>query len=446
MVVVDSSVIELSQLKRGNTNTTMSTCKATPDPSDWVGSCATMDQAIKDGAAVCGSAFGGKGYAAPQHDPACPAPIPYRAVCSSDQGGASFCCTHGDTEGNESCSVCPQHGCDSVLGRSGTGVCFAESTACSPNENPAANGEAVGSCPVLVSTTSLGRVCRSWCAANPEACTRSMNAFCSNPANTSSPACSCVAPWYTTWGELSYDALTRIVQANPKVQQQLDSQTEGSGLDIGCVWPPCNAANKGVMVPPARHCPAISNLCVNVLEDVHIQDVVAGRVDVGACVKGGDPDSAASGAVGRVAGGLHHMPLVSSVQLWITQHVALSIVIGAVLLVVLAVVAFLVLRPPTPLQRFEAAMATKELVHDTRTKEGYLADAMLHSANPHVRAKGKLLQARLRSEQRDAARDKAARRSSITHDLASLAPSVATNDSAALHAAILQAERRALTP
>lgn len=405
-----------------------------------MGPCSSFNGAIAAGdrAQACSSSFGGDGYIAAVVDPACPASQPYRYVCGSDQGGAQFCCQHAGTAGDPACEVCPAKGCNSVLGKNGAGVCFADSTECQVNPNPSANGDAVNRCPALVSlNTEIGAVCQTWCEANPEECTRSMNTYCSQAQNAHLPACSCVVPWATDWGELSYGSLQKIVQANPKVQAQLDAQAgKGKTLDIGCAWPPCMTTDKGVMVPPSRTCPPIGNLCVNVIEDVHISDVIAGSVTVGECTQGGG----SGGKKSSIGGGMEALPFGTQLQLWLTRNPIVIVVIIAAFTVLFGALAYLAFKGPSALQMAEAEMTLTELQRRRQAKLNDLTSTMLSSRNRAVHEAGvKLLQRRKKAATQVADRFRA-QVALARKELKTVEPYVKKSTQAAMRAASLRAE------
>lgn len=356
------------------------------------GPCTTKNGAIGEGNAIsaCHSSFNGNGFVAPIIDPTCPASLPYRYVCASDQGGSDFCCTHAGADGGDpSCQVCPEHGCSTILGGNGSGVCFTDSTECQVDPNPSSNGAATKRCPMLVSmNTHLGNVCQTWCQANSEECSNAMNSYCARPGNTSLPACSCVAPWATQWGDLSFTSLQQIVRANPKIQKQLDAQAgQGETLNIGCAWPPCTTTDKGVMVPPNRTCPPIGNLCVNVIEDVHLSDVIAGTVTVGECSSGGGK----GGSNSTVGGGMDALPFGTALQLWLVDNPMTIVVLVAVFVTIFGALAYLAFKPASALQLAEAEMTLASLQAKRQRKMNRLTSTMLASPNAQVVAAGREL-------------------------------------------------------
>lgn len=380
-----------------------------------------------------------------EKDPACPPQLPYRPVCSNPQASSTVCCQDLNASENPTCTVSPTNSaCDSVLGNPSTGVCFAQSTNCGVNPNPASPGEPITSCPMMVSNEPGAIVCQRWCECNPAACNASMREYCSAPNHAQTPACACIAH-QTPWGHLTFDDLQTIVNANPKVQQQLDSQGSGA-INIGCVWPPCHG-QASVLVPQAVDdtfaCPQhIDDLCVNLVADVQFKDVEAGKITVGQCIEGGTGTGAGGKGNSQVKGGVSTLPFGTQLSVWLTRNPIIIIVASILFTIILATMLYLVFRPPTSLQLAEAEMTMATLQKRRQAKENLLMNTMLASTNATVRAAGRSM---LLQRQRAAGAIKRhwqEQAKAIQVDIARLKPYASRNAQAGMQIAGLQAEAK----
>lgn len=402
---------------------TMSACQATPTPSACV-TTAAADAAANDASKTCGSA---NQIVRITSVATCPAATPVQYTCVPKVKNAAYCCAVGAKAGSkEGCDICPKSGCSHILGGGGSGVCFADSSDCPPSTNPANAGQAVTRCPAFVSTKgSIATACQSWCNANPEECNRDLKAYCSAPGNAGLAACSCVAPQGTDWGDLSYKQLLTIVRANPKVEKQLQDQ----GLDdIRCAWPPCQDQSGGILKEAATSgnafkCPDINNLCVNVLEDVHLSDVIAGKVTIGACI--GKTNTTGGGGNNTTGGGGNTESFGGQLEHYLVTHpvIIVMLVVVAVLAVVtpLAWAAHALAKPRAP------ADGHKQLKQSMR-----MIRSMGASKNAQVRAASQKLREAMTTQQQQALTDLRAQRDKLSEQTGRLRAYESTNAVAAL--------------
>lgn len=375
-----------------------------------------------------------------QRGKGCPVQFPYTVYCASEQSDTRSCCMNLSAANQPSCQgVNPKTAaCDYVLGNPASGFCFSTSTSCPSNPNPSEKGSPLKTCPVMTSLEPGAALCRTWCDANPEACNAAQRAYCSAPNNVSTMACSCVAPQGTDWGHLSYADMQAIVDANPKVQKQIDG--EGSGaIDIACVWPPCNA-QKAVMRPrrtTATSCPQhIDNLCVNLVADVQFSNVVAGKITVGECIDGGT----GTGASSQVDGGVDTLPFATQLSVYLRKHPMVIVVTATIFTVILASLLYLAFRPPTTLQLAEAEMTMAALQRRREAKINLLMDHMLGSNNAEVHAAGGALLARRRKVAATIQRKWQREASAIDARIKELRPYATRSAQAGMQIAGLQAE------
>lgn len=404
-----------------------------------------LSQAALNAAANDPSTCGSGKYVDAYAGASCPASTPWQYVCRTVEASTEYCCTHASspTDGGEAtkgCKVCPAQGCGSVLGASGAGVCFADSNQCPSSVNPSNPSEAVPRCPVMVSSEGhLPDACAQWCAANPAECNRAMTAYCSVPANVGLPACACIKPKGTNWGQLSFKDFMDVLRSNPKAQAQLENQA--GAMDVRCAWPPCQVQGGGILKFAATDndfkCPTIDNLCVNVIQDVHMKDVIAGTVTVGACIgKGNSP-----GGNNKTSHGVAELPFGTELWMWLQHNPLWLVLVATVLVLVFGGLAYVAFRPPTAVQLASAEMALARLQARHQAQEDALRTKMQASTNPTVKHAGEMLaqeRAVLRKTQREALDTK---KKEVEARMAAAQPMAASNAAAAMEVASLAVER-----
>ncbi len=420
-MVVVSRALTHGSLETVNWKPAMACIHNEPSP------CMTMQEAYHTGTRECACA--GQIPVATR-DASCPTATPFRFKCTSESTGPQFCCRNLTADADPSCEVGPKQTggqCDAVLGGGGAGYCFQQSTNCPPNLNPTADGQPVQSCPIIASTEKGAQVCKTWCQANPEACNAAMRQYCSASNFASTPACACIAH-AQPWGALSFQDLQAIVQANPKVQEQLD-RSAGGALDASCVWPPCITGGDAVMVPQftgsAAACPTdIGNLCVNLVADVQLKDVEAGNVTVGECIAGGTA-AADTGSAPQVQAGLHTLPFGTQLKAWVHRNPLFVLLALLGLLAIVSALLWVLFRPPTSAQAAMAADMETKLRRRRARVLHRLGTNMASSHNTAIQKSGKELlqhQQDVRNTHRAALRARAAALQTSIRALRSAAP------------------------
>ena len=351
---------------------------------------------------MCASQFGaGGGFPSVEWSSHCTPDAPYVLVCKSNEASVEYCCTNTAKDG--ACSVCPHSsGCNGTLGGSGAGLCFAQSSECGTNPNPAAGNELIPTCPAMLSTdNAIAQPCQDWCAANPAACNAAMARYCKDPSMVETPACACYAQAAAQpWGHLSYNQLEQVVEANPAVQAQIDEQSAaGGGLAMGCLWPPC-LQHAGVLRPQATGkataCPAITNLCLNVVEDVHMADLTTGSITVGECL--GDGNKKTTPNLGGGGSNTSTLPFGTQLKLWLDHNPLIIVIVCVVAALILGTLAWLALRGPTPIERAMARMTRAKVEERKNAKEHELIQQLRASSNTRVRARGDAFAAVVRAQ------------------------------------------------
>ena len=270
-----------------------------------------------------------------------------------------------------------------------------------------------------------------------------MREYCSAPNNAQTPACACIAH-QEPWGHLTYDDLKTIVNANPKVQQQLDSQGSGD-INIGCVWPPCHGQTS-VLVPKAVDdtfaCPQhIDDLCVNLVADVQFKDVEAGTITVGQCIEGGSGGSTGGKSI-QVKGGIDTLPFGTQVSVWLSKNPIIIVITATLFVIILVSLLYLAFRPPTTLQLAEAEMTMATLQKRRRTKMNVLMNTMLGSNNRTVRDAGNAMLKRRKQAAQEVSERWKRRSKAIQAEIARLRPYASSNTAAGMQIAGLQAEAK----
>lgn len=406
--------------------------------------CSTAADAYTLAATACTGGSTGGSFGTIVRDPSCPPQLPYRAACSSAQASSTTCCQDLNAADDSACTVSPtSSACDVIMGNPSAGVCFRTSYECGVNPNPAVQAD-IESCPMIVSNEPGAIACQRWCECNPAACNASMRAYCSAPNKARTPACACISHT-EPWGKLTYDDLKTIVDANPKVQQQLDSQ--GSGvINIGCVWPPCQGQTS-VLVPKAVDdtfaCPQhIDDLCVNLVADVQFKNVEAGTITVGQCIEGGTGGKSGGKGNTQVKGGIDTLPFGTQLSVWLTKNPIVIVITATLFVIILASLLYLAFRPPTTLQLAEAEMTMAALQKRRQRKMNVLMNTMLASDNPAVREAGEAMLKQRQKAAQTVARHWKKQSETIRSEVARLKPFAEHNTQAGMQIAGLQAEAK----
>lgn len=310
--------------------------------------------------------------------------------CGSDNNSLEHCCSIKG-EGDMSCGgVCPSSpACTAYLSK----ACFALSTECNGVSTLLTPSPPVGKCPIIASNPSaptdttndygglfgLKQTCAQWCNANPAQCLVAMQAFCKD--NPDLQACACVAPDGKAWGNLSYADAQTIASQNP----QLDLE-----FPMTCIWPPCHETDEGILQPPGGDgCPEIKNFCMNILEDVHLSDLVDGNVTIGQCTSGG---GSASGSGSQVPRGYTRASFQYQFGSMIKQYWYIPVLMAVLLAFVLIVSVTVLAKGPSSTQRAAARMAVQKYEKKRNQKENILIAALLASSEERIHAVGKALE------------------------------------------------------
>lgn len=370
-------------------------------------------------------------------DARCADPSQRRLVCSSGETSASWCCTHASSGVDGSCSqFCPTSAaCSPTLGGDGSGACFALTSNCPVNPEPGAGGDTLTQCPVMTSNDALQPLCKSWCEANPRDCNSAMRQFCSNARNAQMAACNCVAPQGKSWGDLTFNGLQSIMSYQPGFDT----------MDMGCVWPPCQDKSGSILQPQrdpgdTYACPTIKNLCLNLAEDVHLSDIVSGRVTVGQCVSKAQGGKAKSG--GNIHGGINKLGLGQALGVWFRANPIAGIVVVVVGLILVLVAARVLFRPPSPLQKAAARMALDKITTRRDREMGELITHMTASPNHNVKSAGGVLRSQRDKERQvlQAAHDKA--RAERDTRIQTMRPLAKTNPAIGMSIAAMQVQNQ----
>lgn len=316
--------------------------------------------------------------------------------CGSNDNSIEHCCSIKG-EGDMSCNgICPSSPlCTKYLSK----ACFALTDECNGVSTLLTPPPPTAKCPVIASNPSapspgtndygglfgLKQTCAQWCNSNPAQCLVAMQAFCKE--NPDLQACACVAPDGKAWGNLSYAEAQTIASQNP----QLDLQ-----FPMTCIWPPCHEEDIGVLQPPGGDgCPEIKNFCMNVLEDVHLSDLVDGNVTIGQCVEGG---GAPSGSQKPVPKGYTQASFQYKFGVLIRQYWYVPVLMAILLAFVLTVSIIVLAKGPSATQLAAARMAVQRYEKKRNEKENTLIAALLASSEEQIHAVGKALQG-IRSRQ-----------------------------------------------
>jgi hypothetical protein len=307
--------------------------------------------------------------------------------CLGNSGQNVASCVVGDTDfcpQSSTCNHTMQHYCFNTL--------FHGKEKCGTYPDPKNGPTTIETCPGMTSevsvkealggqavsgggldmTPALSNVCRTWCDANPAACNASMTTFCQEPANAGRPACSCLRPQLFKWGVLTFNGLRAVTTANPKVREQLWRDGE---MDVACAWPPCHMKHNFALTPrvtsgQSQACPNPNLECLNVDVAVHVDDLAAGNVTIGACLSSAQAAAKASAQKASTTGA----------YAWFSRN-AVWLVVAAVGLAVLAGVVFVVRHAAAPAQPASLKALLQALVSK---QKGILAYIRTSAGSPNA--------------------------------------------------------------
>lgn len=357
--------------------------------------------------------------------------------CMSATASKAHCCSSADCGADPSCGAIQptSAACTDVLGDEGNGLCFAVSTECGSDPDPTSGGASVPFCPAMLSNAKalggLKTACNAWAQANPLDYMQAAKEYCkTNPHHT---ACRCLAPQGTSWNGIPYDDMQEMMRSH------------GSDFPMECVWPPCMATvapetvlqvHKG---SDAQQCPAINNFCLNMLQDVHLSDITAGHVNIGDCINQGT-----RGSAGGVTNGVGSLPFSTQLRLWFEQNPTPLLVLVFLFVLVFAMSAFAVFKPPTALQEAEARMTLARIQRTRAEKEQVLIRSLRGSRNPTIARVGDMMATRQQNVGQQMRAQFEARVAALQGEIDALQGKAASSSQAAVEVAAMQTKQQLL--
>lgn len=358
---------------------------------------------------ACKDQPGGNTWPVLLNDPSCAECIGDGMVavaCVNGSAGTSITdCCNGT---NRSCGkVCPRSSaCDRILGGYGGvgshGLAFSLVSAVDPSSNTITDakcgfhpitGEPIPSCPLMTAIQGdtnaninlTPQDAQNWCDCNPEACNEAMRQFCSSGPQAGNPwtcrledgsigqcengpadlvACMCWNPGDKPWGTLKFGDLASI------------TAFQGSTFPLQCLWPPCRDMSGAVLArreTDAIRCPSVKSVCMNIIQDVHLENVSANSITLGECIQ------AATGAnIGKAFD--PQQWLQENPWVWISGLAILGVIV-----LVLLIVAF---RGSGPVARYARHKALLSIQKDQTRFSNRLAKALEASPNTQARQLG----------------------------------------------------------
>ena len=304
-------------------------------------------------------------------------------------------------------------------------------------------GLPIPSCPLMTATrnnsssTKLTPLqAQSWCDCNPEACNLAMRDFCSGRAEVGNPwfcyneqgeiapckngasdltACMCWNPGNKPWGSLKFGDLTSI------------TAFQGSTWPLQCLWSPCRDQSGTVLArrdTDAIRCPSVKDVCMNIIQDVHLENVDANSITLGECVQMASGRSLQAFSPKKW---LQDNPWV-----WISGLAMLGVI-----LVVLLMVAF---KGSGPLGRFMRKRALQQAQREQTLHANRVAAELRKSTNSEARALGTAIAEKRATQLKGLRKVQAARAAQLKKETAELMQDAATNLKAAKKLAELQAK------
>ena len=283
-------------------------------------------------------------------------------------------------------------------------------TALPTDERNSCGSDGKSACPNAITANA-------WCDCNPELCNQAMRAFCvagnssgfykmvdgKKTAVTADQivACACFNPEAHPWGTLTWGDLTSI------------TAFKGSTFPLQCVWPPCRDASGSVLTlreTDKISCPTIKDLCLNIIQDVHLENVKANSITLGECIQS---------AGGNLNGG--NTTFAQGMKQWFEENPAVWISMLVVfLLIVFGVVALWVSKSVSPLAKAKNRMAF-EREQQRRTREAnLLAAAYTSSGNKDVELEGQVIQRQREKEIAEVKTAATARKGKVNAKIAKL--------------------------